>query len=194
MSYIQSVLYEQPHFCFAAQGSCTSTYLDSEGAKNPCRHHFYWAKIHQKVCKLKPLRHIQSHCFNPINVESSSQAVGGTHQAIPAYSRDFLPCPSRFPACLYITVTQLLFQILEPPVVSVGVNDPVNIRCVTVIYDNWLQFGFWIAGSMTRRAEEKTDIENDVLPYPIQTVQLVSILIGDITHHVQSCQLVFQLL
>jgi hypothetical protein len=52
----------------------------------------------------------------------------------------------RFPATLYLTVTRLMYEIMELPVAPLSVQDPVDYPFVSVIDYRRLQFSWRLAG------------------------------------------------
>jgi len=69
----------------------------------------------------------------------------------------------RFPASPYITVTRRLYEIMELPVASFRVDDPVNFPFVRVIDHRRLRFRWRLAGGRRCIAVEQRDVENVVL-------------------------------
>jgi hypothetical protein len=48
----------------------------------------------------------------------------------------------RFTASPYVTVTRPRYEMLELPVESLRVNDPVNFSFIRVVDDRWLRFSW----------------------------------------------------
>jgi hypothetical protein len=100
----------------------------------------------------------------------------------------------RLPASPYVTVTSPLYEIMELPVASLGVEDSVDFPFVGVVNDRRLRSRWQLAGGRRCIAVEQRDVENIVLPDRIRKVKFVSILIDDLTYCVRSCPFVIQLL
>jgi len=100
----------------------------------------------------------------------------------------------RLPASPYVTITRSLYKIMELPVASFRVYDPLNFASVRVVDHCRLQFRWLLAGGRRCKAVEQRDVENIVLPERIQKVYYVSIPIDDLTYHAWSCPLVMELL
>jgi len=100
----------------------------------------------------------------------------------------------RFPASPYVTVTRPLYEIMELPVVSFRVEDPVKFPFVRVIDHRRLRFRWRLASSRRCIAVEQRDVENVVLPDRIHKVYFLSIPIDDLTYCIRSCPFVIQLL
>jgi len=86
----------------------------------------------------------------------------------------------RFPARPYITVTRPLYKIMEFPVASLNVENPVNFPFVIVVDDHRLRFQRRLAGSRRCIAVEQRDVQKVVLPDRIPEVQFVSIVSHDL--------------
>jgi hypothetical protein len=80
---------------------------------------------------------------------------------------DILP---RFQASPYITVTRPLYKIMELPVASLRVENPVNFPFVRVVDDHRLWFRWELAGGRRCIAVEQRDVKNVVLPDRIREV------------------------
>jgi len=70
----------------------------------------------------------------------------------------------RFPASPYVTVTGPLYDIMELPVASLRVEDPVNFPIIRVVDDHWLRFRWRLAGGTRCIAVRQNDLENVVFP------------------------------
>jgi len=64
-----------------------------------------------------------------------------------------------FPASLYITVTRLLYEIMELLVASLRVEDLVNFPFVRVVDDCWLRSRWRLAGGRRCIAVEQRDVK-----------------------------------
>jgi len=76
----------------------------------------------------------------------------------------------RFPASPYVTVTRPLHEIMELPVASLRVEDPVNFPFVRVVDDRRLRFRWRLAGGRRCIAVEQRDVEHVVFPDRIREV------------------------
>jgi len=84
-----------------------------------------------------------------------------------------LPIPEilrRFLASPYVTVTRRLYEIMELPVASLRVEDPVDFPFVRVVDDRRLRFRWQLAGDRRCIVVEQRDVENIVLPDHIRKV------------------------
>jgi hypothetical protein len=76
----------------------------------------------------------------------------------------------RFPASPYVTAIRPLNKIMELPVVSIRVEDPVNLPFVSVNNDCWLQFRWQLGSGRWCIVVEQRDVENVMLPDCMQMV------------------------
>ena len=76
----------------------------------------------------------------------------------------------RFPASPYVTVTRPWDELMERPVVSLRVEDPVNFPFVRVVDDRRLRFGWRLPGGRRCIAVKQRDVENVVFPDHIREV------------------------
>jgi hypothetical protein len=76
----------------------------------------------------------------------------------------------RFPASPYVTVTGPLYEIMELPVASLRVEDPVNFPFVRVVDDCRLRFRTRLGGGRRCIPVEQRDVKNVVFPDRIREV------------------------
>jgi hypothetical protein len=76
----------------------------------------------------------------------------------------------RFPASPYVTVTCPVYKIMELPVASLRVKNPVNFPFVQVVNDRRLRFRWRLAGGRRCIAVEQRDVKNVVFPDCIREV------------------------
>jgi hypothetical protein len=76
----------------------------------------------------------------------------------------------RIPASPYVTVTRPMYEIMELPVASLRVEDPVNFAFVRVVDDHGLRFRWRLAGGGRCIAVEQRDVKNVVFPDRIREV------------------------
>jgi hypothetical protein len=87
----------------------------------------------------------------------------GPFLGIPDILRRFLGSP-------YITVTSPMWEIVVHRIVSLRVEDPVNILFVRVIHNCWLRFRWWLTGSRRCIVVEQEHVEQVVFPDRIREV------------------------
>jgi hypothetical protein len=84
-----------------------------------------------------------------------------------------LPIPEilrRFPASLNVTAILPLYEIMERPVASLSVEDPVNFAFIRVVDHRRLRLRWRLAGGRSCIPVVQRDVENDVLPDRIRKV------------------------